>query len=140
MPYVTQDDIKTLMPADYLAQCLADEGEDSAVVFARIAAAASNAVDAALAQAYTVPFASPVPSLVSEAARIFCAEMLYMRRGVPPDANPFTARATEIRKKLDRVGNGKEPLQPGAAANASDSVAIVTEPSRLNQPGAMLFL
>ena len=139
MAYVTQENVKTLVPAATLTQCLADTGDDSDVVWGRIATAASQAVDGLLERAYHVPFPEPVPSVVSEGALVFACEILYQRRGVPPDANPFGKRAADMRTRLERIGSGKEPLQPGAnPSSASDSVAVVTEPSRLHPSGGML--
>lgn len=140
MIYVTQDNVKTLVPAGVLAQCLSDDGEDPDVVWGRIAATAGQAVDALLERAYAVPFAEPLPALVEEAALVFACEILYQRRGVPPDANPFGKRAADMRTRLERIGNGKEPLRPGANPSVSDSVAVVTEPSRLHPSGGMLTL
>lgn len=142
MAYCTYERILTVIPETYVRQaCDDDNTGDAAAIAARFAALAeeaSLAVDALLAAGYNVPFAEPVPRLVGEAAKVFLAEMIWVRRGVAGENNPFFKSAEAMRTKLDAIGRGDAPLQAGKSG-AEDSVEIVTEPSRLAQDGAMLF-
>ncbi len=140
MTYVSIDNLKPSIPERLLIQALDDDG-DGAVdepVWEGLADAASRAVDAPLSQSYRVPFAAPLPALVSEAARIFALEMIWQRRGAFGEANPVGTQADEMRRRLSRVGVGDEPLT-ATAKHGAPSVAVVTEQSRLAQKDAMLF-
>jgi len=137
--YVTQAQVETNIPPDYLRQACDDDGDGvaDAGVLAAILEQASKDADAPLAAQYDTPFAV-VPALVAKAARVFACELVYARRGAHGDANPWTKQADALRTQLERIGQGKEPLDAAQPGNAG-SVAIVTEPSRLARPGGALF-
>jgi phage gp36-like protein len=140
--YITYARILTVIPEDYVRQACDDANTgDAAAIdarFAELAEEASRSVDELLSARYTVPFADPLPAAVSGAAKVFLGEMLYQRRGAVGDSNPFFKQAEAMRTRLAKIGRGDEPLQTGAP-EPDDSVAIVTEPSRLAQAGQMLF-
>jgi phage gp36-like protein len=129
MPYVTLDDIRSLIPGDFLTQALDDDSDGAIDAWDYVAEAASRAVDAHLGVRYTVPFAAPAPAIVTEAAVIFAAEACYIRRGIGGKENPFADRARLLRDTLAKIAAGDLPLDPGKA-RARPSVSLITETSR----------
>ena len=61
--------------------------------------------------------------------------MLFERRGVAKDANPWTSRADSMRARLERIAAGDDILD-AASLVSSDSVEVETEPSKLAQEDA----
>lgn len=140
MAYVTQADLEGLLPPQFLLQAL-DDDEDGVAdtgLWDKIAAQAADAVDALLGQRFDVPFAAPLPPIVSQAARIFAASALYRRRGYTADRNPFAADETRLAEKLSRIGQGKEPLTPDVD-RAQDSISVITEDAK-TYPGEQLIV
>lgn len=139
MPYVAQADLGTLIPPEQVIEALDDDGDGLADAgrWGEVAADASEAVDAYLERRYSLPLPEPVPAIVSQAARIFAAEILHQRRGLHGDKNPLTKRADDFRRRLDRIARGEDALSFTAEAGAPP-ISIVTEPagtvprSRLN--------
>ena len=129
--YVTLDEMIAQVPSEYITQAMDDDGEGGADsgVWDQVSAAVSDAVDGPLGQIYDVPFSTPLPAIVKQAARVFCAEMLYLRRGVSGDKNPWTARADKIRAKLDRIATGSESLGPDFDKEAPAG-SVITEPAK----------
>ncbi|MBU4460298.1 MAG: DUF1320 domain-containing protein, partial [Verrucomicrobia bacterium] len=78
MPYVTKADLEGLIPPQFITEALDDDGDgvEDAGLWDKVAAQAGEAVDALLGQRFEVPFAAPVPPLVSQAAKIFAASAL----------------------------------------------------------------
>jgi phage gp36-like protein len=140
MPYCTHDEIEKLVGPEQFRQALDDDrdGAEDTGLFAALAVAASSAVDAYLGARYPVPFSNP-PAFARLAARAFCSESLYKRRGVSRDANPFTSEADALRKRLEIIMSGDSDLELARDADRDD-VLTETEPSRLAQTGGrMLF-
>lgn len=140
MAYCTHDEIERLVgPAPFL-EMLDDnlDGTEDAGLFDSLAADASSQADGYLSSQYAVPFSGSVPPFVRQCAKIFLAEMLYARRGVVRDANPWSKQADSLRARLERIAKGDDVLD-AQTAGASDSVESVTEPSRLAQPGNTLL-
>jgi len=141
MPYHTRDSIaKADIPPSFLLDALDDDrdGVEDAGLYDQLAENASAEVDGYLEGRYGVPFTAPLPALVVTASRIFCLEGLYARRGFtrksdPP--NPWTGRADDIRKRLDRIAAGEEPL---FVDKSGPSVDVVTEPSRTHSAGGRM--
>ncbi len=127
MPYVEQSDIEGRLPAAHLVEALDDDADGSADdgVWDKVAADASEAVDGYLSQRFEVPFADP-PELVKLAAKLFALEIIYQRRGVPEDKNPFAAEAGRMRMKLERIAREQEPLISEGVADAERRGAPVT--------------
>lgn len=115
MPYLTQTDIETSIPAPHLVDALDDDrdGSADANLLDEIIGVASNAVDSYLASLYSVPFADPAPAAVKEAAFVFTCELIYQRRRAEP--NPWKDRANFWRTRLEKIGDGKLPLDAGQA-------------------------
>lgn len=139
MPYVQQADVSVDIPPSFIVEALDDDGDGVADVglWDQVAAAASTAVDSRLGQRYATPFLQNVPAIVTEAARIFASEMLYNRRGVPKDKNPFAGPANEMRSKLDLIGEGKEPLTPQIQRQAPSASAITERSRTFSRTGAL---
>lgn len=125
--YTTQSEIEASIPPAYLRQALDDDADGAADdgLLGQVIANASNEVDAILGQRYTVPFSSPFPAVVAAATRIFVLETLYLRRGHSGEANPWEARAKDIRARLSRIGKGEEPLSPDHEREHS-SVSVIS--------------
>jgi phage gp36-like protein len=125
--YFTRSALETLIPPAFIVEALDDNGDgaEDTGLYDEIAAAAVSACDAYLIRRYTLPIA-PVPPIVAEAAKIFAAEMLYQRRGIHGDQNPFTARANAQRTTLEHLATGAITL--GATApTAAAPIAIISE-------------
>jgi hypothetical protein len=74
--------------------------------------------------------------MVREAARCFAAHILYLRRQAGDGSNPYTAEATRMETRLQRVADGLADLE--SAAGDADAVAIV-EPSLTYSSGRLLL-
>lgn len=111
MAYVTQDELKGRVPAEYLTGALDDDGsgEADAARWANVSDDVDQEIDGRLGARYQVPL-SPAPAAVSAAARCIAAFFLYARRGVNREANPWTEQADYWFAKLDKIGRGEEPL------------------------------
>jgi phage gp36-like protein len=138
MAYVTQADILAVVPADMLTVAVDDRnmGADTDSVWDVIATAAARRIDSILGSRYSVPFADPAPPLVREAAVIFAAHMLYLRRQAG-DRNPWIKEAEQIAERLQRVADGLADLD--VADSDADPYAI-TEPSRTYNADGRLIL
>jgi phage gp36-like protein len=138
MPYVTKADMLAVIPADHLTAALDDRnyGDDTENVWDIIATAASRRVDAILGARYPVPFASPYPALVGEAAVVFAAYMLFLRRAAG-EANPWKKEADDMAARLQRVAEGSADL---SVAPGDDDAVAITEPSKTyNEQGRILL-
>lgn len=126
------------MPRELIVQALDDnrDGQIDAEIEAAWHAAVDCEIDGMLGQRYPVPFTDPLPAVVSSAGLILRCEALYQRRGIPPDQNPFSARSAAIRKKLDAIGKGVDPLTPEIVKSRPVGT-VISEPSRLvrTRPG-----
>jgi len=138
MPYVTLAEMKAIVPPEILTAAVDDGnyGADTEQVWDVIAEAATRRVNSILGSRYAVPFAAPYPDLVHEAAMIFAAHMLYLRRQ-SGDKNPYAADAADMMARLQRVADGLADLT--AAEGAADAVAI-TEESKTYHAGGRLML
>lgn len=132
MSYTTQQRIATAIPAPHLVDAL-DDNQDGLAddgLLDEIIASASQAVDALLAGAYTVPFApGSVPPVAAEASFIFACERIYDRRQAT-DKNPFRDQADKWRDRLEKIGNGDLPLD--STVDSSAAGVAVTESATVN--------
>jgi phage gp36-like protein len=131
MPYILQTALKGKVPDDLLLQALDDNGDGVADegVWDAISADVDRASDGRLEGRYTVPLAAPHPAVVAEAAIVFAAEGVYMRRGLAGDQNPWTKQADTFRKRLEAIGAGEQTLKNDLAPVKSGG-AVISEPSR----------
>jgi phage gp36-like protein len=127
MAYISQPDLENVIPPPHFRAFLDDtrDGQADAGLLERIMDAASNEVDAYIAPVHSVPLTS-ASATAKAAAVAFACEMLYTRRMISGDNNPWTARADSWREKLGRIGSGDLPLDVGVEASAS-FVAAVTD-------------
>ncbi|HPS07299.1 MAG TPA: DUF1320 family protein [Kiritimatiellia bacterium] len=141
MAYCAHDEVQRLVGPQPFLEMLDDnlDGVEDSGLFDSLASDASAQVDGYLSAQYAVPFSATVPAFVRQCAKIFLAEMLYARRGIVRDANPWTRQADTLRARLERIAKGADALD-AQTAGSSDSVETVTEPSRLAQHGnTMMF-
>ncbi|PTY03900.1 hypothetical protein DB346_02990 [Verrucomicrobia bacterium LW23] len=132
MPYITQSDMEGMIPADYLLQGVDDnrDGAGDAGAWDKVYISAEERVHTPLNQRYTVPIAiSPVPDILKRAAKVFAAELLYLRRGFAGDQNPWTKQAEKLDEKLSAIGRGEEPLVPEVKRELP-SGGIIAQPSK----------
>jgi phage gp36-like protein len=129
VPYVTQSQIEAVIPAPTLADALDDnrDGAPDAGVLDQVIAVAGGEVDGYLASIYSVPFAEPIPAAVTDAAFVFACELIYQRRGIEADKNPFTARALAWRARLQLIGSGKQPLTAETPKVLSPGAIIIDD-------------
>ena len=130
--YCSLTQVESRVPHDLVVQALDDnrDGQIDGEVLLAWEQSVDGEIDGILGQRYAVPFTA-VPAVVASAALILRCEALYQRRGVATDQNPFASQASDIRKKLDRIGRGADPLTPDTA-KARPSGTIISEPSRLS--------
>lgn len=128
MAYIEQSELTGEIPQKFLVEALDDDGDGRAdtAEWEKVAASASEAVDALIGSRYAVPLENP-PALVRRAARIFALEILYGRRGV--EENPWSDQAKQMRRLLEAVGAGKISLDQ-SLDQARPAVAVITEPGR----------
>ena len=131
MTYVELTDLIGLLPTTHLTEALDDDGDGvaDAGVFDSVADSVSREIESKVGQRYTTPFPYPYPAVVVYAARILALEALYNRRGQKDDKNPFAKQADAQRTKLDAIGAGTQPLQPGTK-RADPSATVITEESK----------
>lgn len=134
MAYVTLSALEADIPREYLIEALDDDGDGVEDAGTAVLDAASEKVDGYLAGRYTVPFASPYPSLVKRAAYVFAAESIYRRRGIPDEKNPWAKEAGKLMAKLELISQGKLSLDIAAAPGRS-SGDVIGEASKTYSEG-----
>ncbi len=130
--YVTMAQMNGLIPTTFLVQSLDDDQDGAAdsAAWTDVLAQVHRQIDGALSVRFAVPFANPLPPVVAEAAPIFAAELLYKRRSVTDEHNPWISQANKLRAKLEQIAKGELPLLP-TVARVNASVSAVTAPSKL---------
>lgn len=124
MAYSTEADIISQVGAMNIIPFLDDDGDgqpDSGLL-TNIISQADASINGRIASIYTVPVSPTIP-LLRYASIIFSCEILYRRRMVPGEKNPYTSEADALREQLTKIGNGELPLDqsipraflPGAA-------------------------
>jgi phage gp36-like protein len=138
--YLAEADLIPHLPPQFLLQALDDDGDGSADdgLLDAILTASSDEVDAILGARFATPF-SPVPALVKTSARIFALETLYRRRGFSGDNNPWEVPAKDLRARLNRIGQGKEPLTPDIERKQS-SVSVIVEDAKTHDSAGRISL
>lgn len=141
MSYILQTALKGKVPDDLLLQALDDNADGMADdgIWDTIAADVDRAIDGRLEGRYAVPLAAPLPAVVIEAATVFAAEAVYMRRGLAGDQNPWIKQADAFRKRLEAIGAGEQPLKNNVTP-AKSGGSVITEPSRVYDPSNRLIL
>ncbi|WP_043586351.1 phage protein Gp36 family protein [Geminisphaera colitermitum] len=130
--YVTLAEMNGLIPAQFLVQALDDnnDGIADSTAWTDVLGAVQREIDGIVGIRYAVPFRNPIPAIITHAAQIFAAEMLYNRRGFSgEERNPWTSQAKQIRARLESVAQGKLPLTPDTKRE-KPSVSIVGEQAK----------
>lgn len=141
MSYCTREQVLRLVGPENFRQMLDDDqdGVEDAGLFDALAVDASDAVDAYLGAQYDVPFSGSAPAFARLCAKIICAEMLYQRRGIARDANPWTKQADTLRTRLEKIAAGDDQLDMGKDEDG-EGIEVQSEPSRFAQAGnTMMF-
>jgi|JFJP01.1.fsa_nt_gi phage gp36-like protein len=138
MAYVTLDEMKAIVPAEVLSAAVDDGnfGADVELVWPLVAEAASRRVDGVLGGRYTVPFSAPLPALVREAALVFSAYLLFVRRQAG-DKNPYAKDAETMMTRLERVADGLADL---SASETDAAPAVISEPAATFSAAGRLML
>jgi len=139
MAYIVKADLKGLIPEEFLNAALDDDGAAcaDAGTWDAVADAVEDEINGRLAQTFAVPI-SPVPEVLKAAARAIAAYVLYQRRAVADEANPWSDQAKYWRDKLDSIGSGEEPLTY-EAGRAKAPAVLIEEPARTHSAqGALL--
>ena len=140
MSYIAQADLVGLVPDDLIAGATDDTGEsgNAAAVWASVAESVDQDINGRLSARYSVPIASPPPTVLA-AAKAIAACFLYKRRGYEDKVNPWAILAKHWQDKLDRIGSGQEPLTYDAA-DALSPVLTITEPARTHSAAGNLMV
>ena len=80
-----------------------------------------------MVRAWRIPACGP--DVLKAAAKAIALCLLYKRRGIGDQVNPWTKEAAFWREKLDRIGKGEEPLSV-ANAPAAPPALLITEPAK----------
>jgi phage gp36-like protein len=131
--YVTMAQMNGLIPATFLVQALDDDQDGAAdlTAWADVLAQAQRQIDGPLSVRFAVPFSNPLPPVVAEAAPVFAAELLYKRRGIADEQNPWLSQANKLRAKLEQIAKGDVPLLP-TLVRAATAVGVVAGKSKLS--------
>ncbi len=129
--YLTRQRLETLVPPPTLLQALDDDrdGIEDAGRFDAVADLVAEEIHGLIAPRYRPPLREPVPGIVTRAAAVFAAEMIFQRRlHASDDRNPFAAQARELRRRLEAIGQGNADLYaPDAPSQAHG--AVIAEPA-----------
>lgn len=142
MAYVEQTDLEGLIPAEYLSEGLDDTGDenaDTSAVWAQIAQSVQDEIDGRVGGRYAVPFSTPAPAAIKAAAKILALWMVYKRRGVSGDSNPWESQAQSWLKKLDGIGAGDIPLTPDTVS-AKPQGSVIVEDSKSYRESQLLMV
>lgn len=128
--YISYDEMKAALPADIMAQLLDDQGSGAPDMdkWEKILAAVKREIDGSLEQKYALPLAT-VPNSIGDAAFKLTAELLYSGRGFHGDANPWTEKARDVRKTLQKFADGSVQLLPSAVKTNAPAV-LISEPAK----------
>ena len=116
MPYTTRPQIEALIPAPVLIQALSDDGTGVELdgLIGAVIQNASDRVDAYLETRYTVPLDSP-PASVRNACLVFACHMIYERRQIFGEKNPFNQQMLAVQKELEKIQEGTVALNATSA-------------------------
>ncbi len=113
MSYITSEDLKGLIPPDWLAQALDDDddGIEDLNRWQSISDAAHDAVNGSLSTSYGVPIAEPsLYPFLKHVTRYEAARVCYARRGFTKDGFPHQDMWEKAWSQLTKIGEGKLPL------------------------------
>ena len=125
MSYVTPEQLKVAIPPTFLADAMADG--DDAPSLADLIAIVDNDVNGLLSPGVTLPLV-PVPQMVSNAALVLACDLIYRRRGIGDEANPWNQRTKDARELLDSIGKGERQLTRAAPTSSFIPASFDTSP------------
>jgi phage gp36-like protein len=125
--YLHRDDIEARIPPAHILEALDDDSDaiEDEGLWDKISATIQGEIDGHLSRRYTIPLSDPPASLRAGAATLAC-ELLYQRRGIPAEANPYAKAAAEFRAWLTDLATGKAALT-AASTPARPPISIITE-------------
>jgi phage gp36-like protein len=129
--YVTKDDMLGVMPEDLLTTALDDAsyGTEGSGVWDSVVAGAGRRIDGILGVRYEVPFSSPIPAVVKQAAIVYTAHLLYLRRQHAD--NPWKDEAERVTEQLEKIAAGEHDLMANdTTREGAASPTVITEDSR----------
>lgn len=141
MAYLTQNDLAGRVPAATLQEALADSRQDPSVgesVWDAIVSDVGRQIDSRLGGRFSVPLSAPLPAVVQDAAVVLAAELVFARRGMPADQNPWNTQAKAVRERLERIGRGDEPLSTTKPAASSPAI-VISESARTHSAAGNLM-
>ena len=131
MIMINYTELAGLIPMQSIIEALDDNGDGAAD------AGAWNEVLAAANERIGDCFGGSVPEAyagsVGYARKIFCAEILFSRRGLSGDHNPFGKRAIDHEQRLRRLASGDDN-----ASGASGVALWAGQPRSAAQQGLMV--
>lgn len=110
---MTHADLLGEMPAELMLQALDDNGDGIADEAAWVA------VHGAAEERLQGAFGGAVPARHAAAGRaalkLFCLVILYNRRGMTGEANPYTTAANRAETRLEKLSSGEASVDGGSA-------------------------
>jgi hypothetical protein len=131
--YATRTEIEALIPASALVDALKDPGtgDETPGLLDQILVAADLAVDEILGAVVAVPIAAP-PAIVRRASVVFTLEILWLRKGVSGNPNPWSDQATRLRNALGDIATGGRPLGTTSGAGTPGGFPVQSFDPRPN--------
>lgn len=138
MSYITQANLAPLIPAQWLAEALDDQGTgdsgQESTIFAQIQSGADDSVNGVLSLQYKTPIsnAAEIPFL-SQVTALEAARLMYARRGFSKEGFPHFDAWESKWKMLEAIGKGDLQLAPAEGTNeqlAKPRGSIVSQPMR----------
>ncbi len=123
MAAFTMEDLLGCLPWQKLTEALDDDGDGIAddAVFEAVLGAALDRARAA--------FGGEPPArheaAARRAARVFLLDLLYRRRGVADEANPWARQAAEEEERLRALATGAE------AVDATEDGVVIAKPAKI---------
>lgn len=117
MAYTSQTDIEAVLPPKFLTDALDDDanGTADAGILTAVLGVVDNEINGLITPTVELPLSSPYPARIKHAALVLACDVLYRRRGIPDEGNPWAERATAIRTDLEKVGRGELALDAASA-------------------------
>ncbi|WP_157837243.1 phage protein Gp36 family protein [Geminisphaera colitermitum] len=129
--YITRAALSAIVPPQFILEALDDnkDGIEDPGLYQDLLTVAQKEVDGILGKRFRVPFANPIPDIVSTATLKIMGELLYKRRGYSGEQNPHEAAANKERAALEKIASGTDPLTP-EVQRKNPSASIVTEKAK----------
>ena len=142
MAYITESDMVGVVPDDIRVVALDDDnsGMESENVWDIIVTAVERRINGILGSRYATPFSEPLPDVVKDAAITFAANLLFLRRGIPRENNPWAKEAESMTKRLESIAKGAMDLTADPSVSADGDGAIISEPSRTHSANSDLMV